>query len=249
MDLLSNRPIREGIRGGRGEFSWEKVKNDKYRENYLGHSLMAPTGRGSSKTDALWYSREKSTELNAEEGTDNIDILDSNEKRLRELRVVKEAEERAMAEALGLPYHPKTHNDAASGNSSDSPRNNRDDNPKDRDRLYRRDLRRDSSDDKYSRRGGEQRSRRTDDRDHRHRHRHHNHTRSRSTSPHSRNLQSHGHHHGKHSSEKYSQRSQDYDRDSHYSHTRRSDKSVPGDSTTSNDNIHPSRRRLVQYEN
>lgn len=27
------------------EFSWEDVKADKHRENYLGHSLKAPVGR------------------------------------------------------------------------------------------------------------------------------------------------------------------------------------------------------------
>lgn len=34
-----------GTRGGKDQFSWEDVKNDKHRENYLGHSLMAPVGR------------------------------------------------------------------------------------------------------------------------------------------------------------------------------------------------------------
>jgi hypothetical protein len=27
------------------EFKWDDVKNDKYRENYLGHSVNAPVGR------------------------------------------------------------------------------------------------------------------------------------------------------------------------------------------------------------
>jgi hypothetical protein len=27
------------------QFTWEAVKDDKFRENYLGHSLMAPVGR------------------------------------------------------------------------------------------------------------------------------------------------------------------------------------------------------------
>jgi hypothetical protein len=34
-----------GTRGGAAEFSWSDVKDEKYRENYLGHSLMAPVGR------------------------------------------------------------------------------------------------------------------------------------------------------------------------------------------------------------
>ncbi|KAI8338380.1 kinase phosphorylation protein-domain-containing protein [Chlamydoabsidia padenii] len=38
-------PTRGGTRGGRDQFSWEDVKTDKDRENYLGNSLMAPVGR------------------------------------------------------------------------------------------------------------------------------------------------------------------------------------------------------------
>ena len=30
---------RGGVRGGKDQFNWEDVKNDKDRENYLGHSL------------------------------------------------------------------------------------------------------------------------------------------------------------------------------------------------------------------
>ncbi|CAA2970636.1 Hypothetical predicted protein [Olea europaea subsp. europaea] len=38
-------PSRGGVRGGRDQFSWEDVKAEKHRENYLGHSLKAPVGR------------------------------------------------------------------------------------------------------------------------------------------------------------------------------------------------------------
>ncbi|KAL0084611.1 kinase phosphorylation protein-domain-containing protein [Phycomyces blakesleeanus] len=38
-------PSRGGVRGGKDQFSWDSVKEDKHRENYLGHSLMAPVGR------------------------------------------------------------------------------------------------------------------------------------------------------------------------------------------------------------
>ncbi|KAJ5674685.1 uncharacterized protein N7477_004619 [Penicillium maclennaniae] len=33
------------ISGGRTEFKWSDVKDSSHRENYLGHSLMAPVGR------------------------------------------------------------------------------------------------------------------------------------------------------------------------------------------------------------
>ena len=34
-----------GTRGGQDQFKWEDVKSDVHRENYLGHSLLAPVGR------------------------------------------------------------------------------------------------------------------------------------------------------------------------------------------------------------
>ena len=42
---MFNGPPRGGTRGGRDQFSWEDVKNDADRENFLGNSVMAPVGR------------------------------------------------------------------------------------------------------------------------------------------------------------------------------------------------------------
>lgn len=47
MDLLSGLRKGDSSRGGRAEFRWDDVKDDKDRENYLGHSLMARTFTGS----------------------------------------------------------------------------------------------------------------------------------------------------------------------------------------------------------
>ncbi|KAI0784696.1 kinase phosphorylation domain-containing protein [Abortiporus biennis] len=78
-------PIRGGTRGGQAEFKWSDVSADKDRENYLGHSINAPTGRWQKNKDVHWYSRDKNTD---------------EEARLEEIRRVKEAEAEALAAAL-----------------------------------------------------------------------------------------------------------------------------------------------------
>ncbi|RKP27295.1 kinase phosphorylation domain-containing protein, partial [Syncephalis pseudoplumigaleata] len=79
-----------GTRGGRDQFSWDKVKDDKDRECYLGHSLMAPIGRWQKGRDLLWYTKNKQ---------------DSSEEEVRrqrqlEIQAIKEAEADALSEAL-----------------------------------------------------------------------------------------------------------------------------------------------------
>lgn len=97
MDLLSS--IRKsGSRGG-VNFSWDEVQTSQHRENYLGHSLMAPVGRWQKGKDLSWYAKADD-ELGKDGET-------AEEKKIRErkeeIRRIKEAEEDALARALGLP--------------------------------------------------------------------------------------------------------------------------------------------------
>ncbi|RPB00122.1 hypothetical protein L873DRAFT_1681217 [Choiromyces venosus 120613-1] len=90
MDLLSGLRKGDSSRGGRAEFKWDDVKEDKDRENYLGHSLMAPVGRWQKNKDLTWYAKSGAGEMSAEEA------------RKEEIRKIKEAEQDALSEALGF---------------------------------------------------------------------------------------------------------------------------------------------------
>ncbi|GBE80293.1 hypothetical protein SCP_0300080 [Sparassis crispa] len=80
-------PVRGGTRGGQAEFKWADVSADKDRENYLGHSINAPTGRWQKNKDIHWYNRE---------------VKQTQAQRDEEIRKIKEQEAEALSEALGF---------------------------------------------------------------------------------------------------------------------------------------------------
>nr|ACU14918.1 unknown [Glycine max] len=90
-------PTRGGVRGGRDQFTWEDVKVDKHRENYLGHSIKAPVGRWQKGKDLFWYTRDKKSQ--------NAEMEAAKE----EIKRIKEEEEQAMREALGLAPKRSNH--------------------------------------------------------------------------------------------------------------------------------------------
>ncbi|CAK9781161.1 unnamed protein product [Cutaneotrichosporon oleaginosum] len=87
---MHDGPIRGGTRGGAGDFKWSDVKEDKYRENYLGHTVNAPIGRWQANKDIHWYQRDKEGDAEAEAA-----------RKREEIRKIKEQEEEALAAALG----------------------------------------------------------------------------------------------------------------------------------------------------
>ncbi|KAG6015486.1 hypothetical protein E4U43_005219 [Claviceps pusilla] len=103
MDLL-NTIRKTGSRGG-VNFSWDEVATSAHRENYLGHSLKAPVGRWQKGKDLNWYA--KSSDESATQA-DETDEERQARQRKEELRRIKEAEEDAIARALGLPPPVRT---------------------------------------------------------------------------------------------------------------------------------------------
>lgn len=108
MDLVQT-VRKEGSRGGRGDFKWSDVQTSSHRENYLGHSLMAPTGRWAKGRDLTWYAKGDKDATDAEANA-----------RKEEIKRVKEAENDAMLRALGLPVPDRSNpNNEALGSRSD----------------------------------------------------------------------------------------------------------------------------------
>ncbi|KAL8890049.1 MAG: hypothetical protein Q9215_002781 [Flavoplaca cf. flavocitrina] len=104
MDLVAG-VRKEGSRGGRDAFKWEDVKDDQHRENYLGHSLMAPVGRWQKNKDLSWYAK----------GDNSQAATDAANARAEEIRRIKEAEQDALSEALGYPVQPRLRDSQLAG--------------------------------------------------------------------------------------------------------------------------------------
>lgn len=96
MDLLAT-VRKEGSRGGQGDFKWADVQNSSRREHYLGHSLMAPVGRWQKGRDLNWYAKTDDSSSNSEDPA-----AKSARERKDEIKRIQEAEQDALARALGL---------------------------------------------------------------------------------------------------------------------------------------------------
>lgn len=83
-----------GNRGGQDRFKWEDVKDEHYREHYLGHSLKAPVGRWQKGKDLMWYTK---ADKGGEKGKE-----DAEAQRRRELAEFRRRDEDMINAALGL---------------------------------------------------------------------------------------------------------------------------------------------------
>lgn len=113
MDLLTT-VRKEGSRGGRGDFKWSDVQSSSHRENYLGHSLMAPVGRWQKGRDLNWYAKG-----NADEEAGETVAQKAERERKEEIKRIKEAEQDALARALGYDVPPRNPNLEALGDAKE----------------------------------------------------------------------------------------------------------------------------------
>lgn len=101
-------PTRPGCRGGRDNFSWDKIRFDKHRQNYLGNSTRAPHSRYGK--GLYWYAQTGGSVLASSHEETTAE---------RERRKVKEREARLMqyyiANGLGAKP-PPDYFDANDGN-------------------------------------------------------------------------------------------------------------------------------------
>jgi Multiple myeloma tumor-associated len=98
MDLLATVK-KQGSRGGTGDFKWSDVQGSSRREHYLGHSLMAPVGRWQKGRNLNWYAKGDAPDAGEHETSEEK----AARQRAEEIKMVKEAEQDALARALGLP--------------------------------------------------------------------------------------------------------------------------------------------------
>ena len=75
--------IRPGARGGRDQFSWDQVKEDKQRLNYLGSSIHGVPDKYKKGPDTFWYAKENKT-IPDSKGIEEIEMLKNKEKQIME---------------------------------------------------------------------------------------------------------------------------------------------------------------------
>ena len=80
--------IRPGARGGRDQFSWDQVKEDKQRSNYLGSSIHGLPDKFKKGPETFWYTKETNT-------------ISEKKSEKSEIALLKEKEKLAMDTLLG----------------------------------------------------------------------------------------------------------------------------------------------------
>lgn len=77
--------IRPGSRGGRDQFSWDQVKEDKQRSNYLGSSIHGLPDKFKKGPETFWYAKETKTIPEKKSEKSEIELLKEKEKMAMEM--------------------------------------------------------------------------------------------------------------------------------------------------------------------
>lgn len=72
--------IRPGVRGGRDQFSWDQVKEDKQRLNYLGSSIHGVPDKFKRGPETFWYAKESKVIKSKLDSEDVIEIQNIKDK-------------------------------------------------------------------------------------------------------------------------------------------------------------------------
>jgi hypothetical protein len=74
--MPTDRP-RAGARGGQDQFSWEQVKEDKYRQHYLGASIHGVPERFKRRAEMFWYLKSETSKSSASKELEAIRAKES----------------------------------------------------------------------------------------------------------------------------------------------------------------------------
>ena len=91
--------IRPGARGGRDQVSWDQVKEDKQRLNYLGSSIHGVPDKFKKGPETFWYAKEQKTEPEASKKNE-IEAIKSKEKQMMEVLLCGNAKPKPQIERL-----------------------------------------------------------------------------------------------------------------------------------------------------
>lgn len=119
--------IRPGARGGRDQFSWDQVKEDKQRSNYLGSSIHGLPDKFKKGPETFWYAKETKT-------------ISEKKSEKSEIELIKEKERLAMEALLGGSIKKKdiVKEQVKQDLKLERPRENSPDRINDRNRSYSR---------------------------------------------------------------------------------------------------------------
>lgn len=87
--------IRPGVRGGRDQFSWDQVKEDKQRSNYLGSSIHGVPDKFKKGPETFWYAKGKAQSA-SESKTSEIEAIKIKEKQMMEALLGGAVEKRSL---------------------------------------------------------------------------------------------------------------------------------------------------------